>query len=486
VFEVSRISTQGPNALDALTLRPESLDRFASVLDIADYDALLQTAADARAMLAGRTVWNVTSTARGGGIAEMLVSLLPLALGAGVDARWLVVKAEEEFFRITKRIHNRLHGDWGDRGELGRKEREAYERILGAHADGIRRLAAPGDIVILHDPQTAGLAPAVRDRCSKVIWRSHVGVDVPNELVRSAWRFLLPYLEAADGYVFTRREYVFEGLPATRVAIIPPSIDAFSPKNQSMTPGQVAGILATADLVEGHGDDVRFTRLDGSIGAVTRQADLVGGAPVPEGVPIVTQISRWDRLKDPLGLVRGFADHVAPYSEAHLVVAGPWVAAVSDDPEGAEALSEVRELWSALRPDLRARVHLACLPMEDAEENAAIVNALQRRASVVVQKSLAEGFGLTIAEAMWKERPIVASRVGGIQDQIVDGESGLLVEPTDLAAFGRAVVTLLADIPYGATLARAAHRRCLREYLAPKHLSRYVQLFHALLTRKAA
>jgi trehalose synthase len=187
-------------------------------------------------------------------------------------------------------------------------------------------------------------------------------------------------------------------------------------------------------------------------------------------------------LKDPLGLVRGFADHVAPYSDAHLVVAGPPIAAVSDDPEGFETLAETRKLWSSLAVDLRARIHLACLPMVDTEENAAIVNALQRRASVVIQKSLAEGFGLTVAEAMWKERPIVAAAVGGIQDQLSDGVSGLLIDPTDLRAFGRAVLRLLEDPSFAANLARAAHVRCREEYLAPKHLGRYVGLLETLLS----
>jgi trehalose synthase len=282
--------------------------------------------------------------------------------------------------------------------------------------------------------------------------------------------------------VFTRLAYAFEGLPGNRIAVIPPSIDVFAPKNQVMTAKQVVGILAAAKLVEGRCKDAHFTRLDGSTGSVSRTAELFGGAPVPEGAPIITQISRWDRLKDPLGLVQGFAYHVAPFSDTHLVVAGPSIAAVSDDPEGQEVLAEVRRFHSTLSAEQRARVHLTSLPMEDADENAAIVNALQRRASVVVQKSLAEGFGLTVAEAMWKSRPIVASRVGGIQDQISNGETGLLVEPRDLPGFGRAVLTLLEQPAYADQLARAAHRRCRQEYLAPKHLERYVTLFETLLS----
>jgi trehalose synthase len=480
VFEISSVWKAGRRGLDEVVLRPEPLDRFASVLDIDEYDALQRTATAAQRRLGGRTVWNVTSTARGGGVAEMLTSLLPLACDAGVEAHWLVIRAEDEFFRITKRIHNLLHGDPGDGGDLGARERDLYEGVLREIGSALERTVAPRDIVILHDPQTAGLT-GVMGRAAAVIWRCHIGVDEPNALVHRAWRFLVPYLESADAYVFTRRVYAFEGLAASKVVVIPPSIDIFSPKNEQLTKEQVAGILEVAKLVEGAPGDTRYKRLDGSIGTVSRTAELFESAPVPQGVPIVTQISRWDRLKDPVGLVQGFAEHVIPLSEAHLVVAGPAVNAVSDDPEGWETLNEVRRAWSSLAPAVRARIHLTCLPMDDAEENAAIVNALQRRASIVVQKSLAEGFGLTVAEGMWKERPIVASRVGGIQDQIVDRESGILVDPRDLRAFGEAVLSVLTKPSYAQALGRAAHLRCRQEYLAPKHLMRYASLFESVL-----
>ena len=147
----------------------------------------------------------------------------------------------------------------------------------------------------------------------------------------------------------------------------------------------------------------------------------------------MVQVSRWDRLKDPLGVIQGFASSAAVRTSAHLLLAGPDVTAVADDPEGLEVLNECISHWGTLPEPVRARVHLAALPMDDGEENAAMVNAIQRRATIAVQKSLGEGFGLTVAEAMWKARPVVASRVGGIQDQIVDGESGVLVDPTDVS-----------------------------------------------------
>jgi len=167
--------------------------------------------------------------------------------------------------------------------------------------------------------------------------------------------------------------------------------------------------------------------------------------------------------------------------DPHLVLAGPDVAAVADDPEGAEALAEVVAVWHDSPRSLRRRVHLALLPMEDADENAVIVNALQRRADVVVQKSLAEGFGLTVAEAMWKGRPVVASRLGGIQDQIEDGSTGWLVDPTDLAAFGARVSEMLADPHAAERIGEAAKMRVRDLYLGPRHLGQYVDLLGRIL-----
>ena len=204
-------------------------------------------------------------------------------------------------------------------------------------------------------------------------------------------------------------------------------------------------------------------------------------APPSATTPIVAQVSRWDRLKDPLGVIRAFAEHVASAADCHLVLAGPATDAVADDPEGAGVLAAVSEAWHGLGEAARQRVHVASLPMVDVEENAAIVNALQHHAAVVVQKSLAEGFGLTVAEAMWKQRPVVASRIGGIQDQIIDGESGVLIsDPHDLPAFGAAIVELLADRDEAARIGRAARLRVRDRFLGPRQLRAYLELIESL------
>ncbi len=388
-------------ALAEVPVASLSPERFESLL--ADRWKEVDEAIDeSRRLLKGRVVWHVNSTARGGGVAELLQSLLAYARGAGVDVRWLTISGNPEFFRVTKRIHNHLHESAGDGGPLGPDEREVYEAALAEAADELGQLVRPGDIVYIHDPQPAGLVPHVISPDVKVIWRCHVGVDRPGELARGAWDFMRRYIKDADAYVFSREQFVWEGLDPARIWIVPPSIDAFSPKNQDLDPDAVRSILAVIGAgPTDHHSKAMFRRFDGTEARVTRPADLVQDGPVPEDVPLVTQVSRWDQLKDPVGVQRCFAEYVE--SEAcHLLLAGPSVAGVSDDPEGAEVLDEVTAHRQELPSEKRARVHLASLPTDDIEENAAMVNAIQRRSNVVLQKSLAEGFGLTVAEAMWK------------------------------------------------------------------------------------
>ena len=266
--------------------------------------------------------------------------------------------------------------------------------------------------MLLHDPQTAGMVGPLVETGVPVIWRSHVGLDVPNDRAREAWRFLIGYVERADAYVFSRPAYTWEGLDEAKVTVIPPSIDAFSPKNHAMSFTSVTAVLRAAGLAADHHQPSRaiFERLDGSVGKVVHSAHVVEEYALRLDAPLVAQVSRWDRLKDPMGIVSAFAEHVHADEQPHLLLAGPDVTAVADDPEGAEVFEEIEAAWHALPQRVRRRVHLALLPMDEADENAVIVNALQRRADVVAQKSLAEGFGLTVSEAMWKGRP--GRRVG--------------------------------------------------------------------------
>jgi trehalose synthase len=470
--------------LEEVLIERRPPDRLAAL--VGDERAARFTAmADAtRELLGGRAVINVNSTANGGGVAELLQTLLAYARGVGVDARWFVIDGDPRFFEITKRIHNHLYGDPGDGGPLGPQERRDYERTLRANADELASVVRPGDVVLLHDPQTAALVDVVRRAGCVVVWRSHVGIDTPNPNVDEAWAFLRPYVEGADAFVFSRRAFAPAWVDDERLHVIAPSIDPFSAKNYEMPPGEALRVLRYVGLLSGddHLPPAPFTRRDGSPGRIDRHADILQtGPPPPSDLPLVVQACRWDRLKDMPGVMAGFAEHVVRASDAHLVLAGPSVSGVADDPESAQVLDECTAAWRTLPHAQRTRVHLACTPMRDPDETAAIVNALQSHASVVVQKSLAEGFGLTVAEAMWKRRPIVASGLGGIADQIVDGSCGLLLDdPTDLAAFGDATLRLLDDPALAASLGANAHQRALEEFLPDRHLEQWAGLIAAI------
>jgi trehalose synthase len=309
-----------------------------------------------------------------------------------------------------------------------------------------------------------------------------VGRDTPNQRTDAGWEFLRRYIQNADAFVFSRRQYPPSWVPGDRLWIIPPSIDPFSAKNRDLAPGEVNGVLRRSGLVAGAdtAGPLAFTRRDGTSGAVRMHEDLlVDGPPPPAGARLVVQVSRWDRLKDMAGVLRGFAWHLTGEADdVHLMLVGPDVAGVADDPEGAQVLAECRSVRQALPARVRDRTHLACLPMDDGDENAIIVNALQRQAEIVVQKSLVEGFGLTVTEAMWKGRPVLASAVGGIQDQITDGRDGLLLpDPRDLDAFGAALGRLLDDRRLAARLGTAARKRVQAEQLGDRHLVQYADLF---------
>jgi trehalose synthase len=469
------------DTLEIVEMGALSLSRFEAVISPVDFAVLQAEMRRIRLRPSDRRIWNVSSTARGGGVAEMLASLLAYARGASVDARWAVISGNEGFFSITKRLHNRLHGFDGDGGPLGAQERRDYEATLAPNAEALGTLIRPGDAVILHDPQTAGLIAPIRALGVPVVWRCHVGVDTPNALVREAWGFLEPYVNLADAVVFSREAFAWDTVDVSRRVIISPSIDAFSPKNQAMDEPNVDSILTAAGLRAGRAGRPAFTRMDGSPAVVHRRATTIEEHRLRAEDRYVLQVSRWDMLKDPEGVIAGFAEHIAPCTDAHLVYAGPAVEAVSDDPEGAAVLARAHQQWTALPEQIRARIHLALLPMDDLEENAAMVNALQRGADVVVQKSVAEGFGLTVAEAMWKARPVVASRLGGIQDQIEHDVSGVLLDdPLDLRTFGTAVSELLNNPGEATAMGSAAAQRVCSHFLAPHSLLRYSELLREL------
>src|SRR5581483_2362934 len=298
--------------------------------------------------------------------------------------------------------------------------------------------------------------------------------------------FLLPYVKGADAFVFSRHEYVPAGIPREQVFVIPPSIDPFSPKNRELTPDTVERILRTIGLHAGGegGPLATFERADGTRGRVRHRAMVVGDALTDPSLPLVVQVSRWDRLKDMHGVMLGFAEATVGRVDANLALVGPSVDGVADDPEGAAVLHECIDAWHSLDPSRRAHIRLVSLPMSDIEENAIMVNAVQRAATVVVQKSIAEGFGLTVAEAMWKAKPVVASAVGGIVDQLTPDTGVLLDDPHDLTAFGHRVAGLLVDPERLARLGRNAQARVRDDFVGDRHLLQYGTLLASLLGRR--
>jgi trehalose synthase len=429
----------------------------------------------------------VNSTASGGGVAEMLPILVGYANGAGIDTRWTVIEGDERFFVVTKRVHHWMHGAGGDRTALTEGDVAHYERVLDRNGRALSDRIRPGDIVILHDPQTAGLIPFVVDAGASVAWRCHIGSAVVSDRTDDAWSFLRHYLDDAHAVVFSRAAYAPNWMAPSKVHIIPPSIDPFSPKNEPLDQPDIVAILCRLGIVGGESSSVvgRYLRRDGTVGEVTRPATITRRAkPIALDTPLVVQVSRWDPLKDMAGVMEAFA-RGTDGTDAHLALVGPAVEAVGDDPEGARVLAECTERWEALPPKARARVMLVTLPMDDVEENAVMVNAIQRHAAVVVQKSLAEGFGLTVAEAMWKRRAVLASDVGGIPDQIAPGTGVLLDDPTDLDAAGDAMMRLIADPDRRAAIGDAAHDRVREHYVGDRHLIRWGDLIGRLADHRA-
>jgi trehalose synthase len=469
--------------LEEVRVGIQPLERFREVLTARQVKQAVATARRISRRLSKRVVWNVNSTAVGGGVAEMLPSLLAYTRSFGIDTRWLVISGDPDFFHVTKRLHHALHGSEGDGTPLDERAHEIYERAQRENALEFASLVRPGDVVLLHDPQTAGLAPALHDSGAHLVWRCHIGSDHSNEQVELGWAFLRRYLDEVPIFIFSRESYIPSFCDHGKSEIITPSIDVFSSKNREMSEAAIHTILVHTGLVEGPPPadaDHGFVRDDGTPGRVARRAEIVrmGRAPAWDA-PLVVQVSRWDPLKDMRGVMDGFTllCERGRADGAHLLLAGPDVRGVSDDPEGMQVLEQAVEAWRELPPVVRERVHLVSLPTKDVYENAAIVNALQRHATIVVQKSLREGFGLTVTEAMWKGRPVVASAVGGINDQIEDGVSGVLLEdPTDLEALADALDELLSSRERRDALGAAARERVREKFLGVDHLLKYAKL----------
>ncbi len=370
----------------------------------------------------GWKIQNVNSTMRGGGVAEILNRLVPLMQELGVDASWKVIEGDAAFFEVTKAFHNALHG----------KQTEISPRMLDTFRETTRKNIETIQLeeanTIIHDPQPIGLIELKNEIGGKWVWRCHVDVSAPEKFV---WEFLKTYTVRYDALVFSIPSFARRS-PVVQF-LIEPSIDPLSEKNMQLDEAVVASVLQQHHI--------------------------------DRDKPIVLQVSRFDSLKDPIGVIELYR-RVKRKEECQLVLAG---GSADDDPEGQKVLEEVQAAAEG-DPD----IHVLLLPPDSHRE----INALQRAATVVVQKSIKEGFGLTVTEAMWKQKPVVASAVGGIRRQIIDGVTGFLIESVEGAA--HRIRQILNDPEMAEGIGRAAKEMVRSRYLITRHLKDYLLLMLAL------
>ncbi|MDP3296986.1 MAG: glycosyltransferase [Thermodesulfovibrionia bacterium] len=372
--------------------------------------------------LSGKVIQNINSTFTGGGVAEILTRMVPLLNQLGVDARWTTIKGNEEFFGVTKKFHNSLHG---------RKEHISSEDLslfLEVNKKNVGELIFDGDIIFVHDPQPVALISEKKRFGEKWIWRCHIDVSNPDKRV---WEFVRNFVAEYDAAVFSAPNFT-QQLPI-RQFLISPSIDPLSDKNKEL-PSEVID-----SVFDKYGLD--------------------------KDKPIIAQISRFDYLKDPLGVIQAF-EMVRKSIDCQLILAG---GTATDDPESEKVLDEVRERVSG-NPD----IHILLIPPESDIE----INALQRAATVILQKSIKEGFGLTVTEALWKGKPVVASAVGGIQLQVKNKFTGLLCHSIEGAAY--AIKRLLSNPEYADWLGKNAREHVRQNFLITRHLKDYLLLFISL------
>ena len=365
---------------------------------------------------------NVNSTPVGGGVAEILTKMIPLMRELGVNATWDVIKGDQKFFNVTKAFHNALHGEEEVITE------EMLDTFRATTEMNLKEFQFTGDVVWIHDPQPAGLVERKNEVGRHWVWRCHIDVSSPQQNV---WKFLREYVEKYDASIFSMPDFSQRlRIPQYMVC---PSIDPLSDKNKDLPESQVAEVLAKYKL-----DPER---------------------------PILTQISRYDRLKDPLGVIAAYK-MVRRRRDCQLVLAG---GGADDDPEGAQVLREVQEAAGS-DPD----IHVLLLPpFSDLE-----INALVRGSTIVLQKSLREGFGLTVTEALWKRKPVIGGAVGGIRIQLINGVTGYLVHSPEGAA--QRILQLLDDKKLCRQIGENGYLHVKQNFLLTRNVRDYLLVMLAL------
>jgi len=370
----------------------------------------------------GRRIKMVNSTAAGGGVAEILSRLIPLLNDLGIDTHWEVIKGGEDFFGVTKKIHNALHGE-----KISFTQR-MKEIFLDVNRENLRDNDLDQDIIVIHDPQPVIYIEAKGRTPAKWVWRCHIDISNPNVEV---WEFLKGYVEKYNVALFSSPRFS-KKLPIPQFLFFP-SIDPLSDKNRELEPEFIDQVLERLYI--------------------------------PRDKPIITQISRFDHLKDPIGVIRAYRA-VKRHTDCRLVLAG---GEASDDPEGEAVLDEVR---SEAKGD--SDIHIVLLPPTSSLE----INAIQRASTIILQKSLKEGFGLTVSEALWKKKPVIGSAVGGIPAQIIPNLTGALVHSIDGTAYQ--IRYLLSHPDIAKKLGEYGHEYVKEKFLITRNLRRYLLLFHVL------
>ncbi|MDD5064058.1 MAG: glycosyltransferase [Phycisphaerae bacterium] len=369
--------------------------------------------------LKGRSVQMVNSTAVGGGVAEILNRMVPLFNELGINTKWDVIRGGGDFFSVTKKFHNAIHGK---QEEITQHD---FDIFMDTSEKNIEQVATDSDIVFIHDPQPIGLIDKKAD--NKWIWRCHIDASKPD---RKVWRFLRHFIDRYDSVVFSAPSFAQK--LAMRQFLIAPSIDPLSDKNKELPAEMVESVL------QKYGID--------------------------REKPVITQISRFDRLKDPVGVIEAYL-LVKRHIDCQLILAG---GTAVDDPESVQVFEEVKE-----KAQQDSDIHILLLPQDDLE-----INALQRASTIIIQKSIGEGFGLTVSEALWKGKPVVASAVGGIPLQITHNYSGLLVHSIEGAAF--AIKQLLNTPEYAKKLGENGREHIRNNFLLTRHVRDYMLLFLSL------
>lgn len=413
-------------------LAPRSIDEYEGLIGqdaVGEIERLGES-------LRGARVLHLNATAYGGGVAEMMPSLVPLMCGLGLRAEWYVLSGGDDFFNLTKALHNGLQGM---DVRLDALHRQLYLRTL---EDNLEPMARDWDFVVVHDPQPAGLVALLNGRrTGRWIWRCHIDTSTPS---RAAVDFLAPYLSAYDLAIYTLPAYVTRGLNQVRTEFVAPSIDPLVPKNQTLVRPLAREILAS-----------RFG--------------------IDPDRPLMVQVSRYDPWKDPLGVIDAYRLLKPRLPDVQLALVGNLA---DDDPEGRTYHARTLE-HAGDDPDIHILSTLDRLsrnPLTHALE----VNAFQSGADVVVQKSTREGFGLVVTEALWKRAAVVAGRVGGIIEQIEDGRNGFLIDGVEGCA--RRVELLLARPALRREMGRRAHESVRTRFLTPRHLRDYLRIFRSLDT----